>query len=84
MTVSYTYYIFIKFFNFLSAIKFSSTYFENKESDSHPALNILHRLSDASNELGTGVSYCTITNFSSVYHINAHPVLTNCKIVDLF
>ncbi|CAB3980054.1 E3 ubiquitin- ligase TRIP12, partial [Paramuricea clavata] len=36
------------------AIKFSSTYFENEESESHPALDILHRLSNASTELGTG------------------------------
>lgn len=40
----------------LLAIKFSSTYFENEESESHPALDILHRLSNASNELGIGVS----------------------------
>ena len=40
-----------------TAVKFSSTYFENEEGESHPALDVLHKLSNAANDLGTDVSF---------------------------
>ncbi|XP_046854007.1 E3 ubiquitin-protein ligase TRIP12-like isoform X2 [Xenia sp. Carnegie-2017] len=36
------------------AIKFSSTYFQSEESESHPALSVLNRLIEASSDLGSG------------------------------
>ena len=50
-----------------SAIKFTSTYFENEQSESHPALGILHRLTNASSELGTGVSKFWFNLFINIY-----------------